>query len=453
LLITTVGYVGASIVLGPGQRHWAEVAGLSFAGGAGICGAIFFVLSLAGIVPNRAILAALAALAAFGIVILWKRNRWLRCSLPEPLPRRWDAWEIIGALAALLILLAVINTAISILTPGIADIDAYAIWMFKAKMVASEPLLPVPAALKLPALSFSHQDYPFGFPLLVAGAYAVAGAVDEQAGKLVLVPVYLAFIAVVYGALRRVLPRADAIVITALLVAAPIVRQQSASAVAEMLLVVLHTCCLVLLWRWMEIGERRNLLAAGAFAAFAAFAKNEGLALLPIVGFIALLNVSVRRSRKLSIDWIAATAIAVTIILPWLLYRRLLPRTQEDYGAKLLSLAAVMNDLPRLTRVLPKFVGLLVQLKEAGPIWLVLVIIALIGWRAYGRLPVLLLWLLLITHLLLYVATFMISPWKPEVLIPMIGPKLLLHAAPLAAMLIAAHLATLRGHPKPIARR
>src|SRR5205809_8113527 len=103
LSITALGYAAAAFVLGPAERHWAEVAGLSFAAGAGICSVGLFLFSLAGRTPTRVMLAGICALAAVLIAILWKRNRWLASRSPQPLPRRWDAWESVGALAALLI--------------------------------------------------------------------------------------------------------------------------------------------------------------------------------------------------------------------------------------------------------------------------------------------------------------------------------------------------------------
>jgi 4-amino-4-deoxy-L-arabinose transferase-like glycosyltransferase len=215
-------------------------------------------------------------------------------------------------------------------------------------------------------------------------------------------------------------------------------------AVAEAPLVLMHACSLVLLLRWMTTGGGRgDLIACAAFAAFAAFTKNEGLALLPIVlaaALAAAVAAKADQRRKLLRDWLVAALTAAVLIAPWLVYRARLPKTHEDYGTKLTHVQTVLANVPRLGQVLPHYLGLFVQFEAAGPIWAVLVIIALVGWRRFGRREVLVLWAVLIAHLALYVATFLVTPWDLNVLMPMVGPKLMMHASPAAALLIAMHL-------------
>src|SRR4051794_24761169 len=204
--------------------------------------------------------------------------------------------------------------------------------MLKAKIAAAEPLRPVPPAFTDPKLSYSHQDYPLGFPMLVTGLYGVLGRVDEQLGKTVLIPNYLALILVIYAAARSMLRRAHAIALTALFAAAPIVAQNAEMAVGEIPLALHHACSAALLLRWLRTHDRRDLIACGAFAAFAAFMKHEGVALLPLVGALALLAgiIPIRpRSRALN-DWLVAAAVSLALIAPGLISRRGLPHTHED---------------------------------------------------------------------------------------------------------------------------
>jgi hypothetical protein len=202
----------------------------------------------------------------------------------------------------------------------------------------------------------------------------------------------------------------------------------------------MHTCCLILLLQWMQAGGRRTLAVSAAFAAFAAFTKNEGLALLPIVAVAALVFAIFSRRRELVVDWLFAAAIAAVLIGPWIIYRTHLPRSHEDYGSKLTSISTIAGNLPRLRELAPMFFGQLWELQTAGGIWLVLPIAAVIGWRAFGRPAVLVLWAILLTHLTLYLATFVVTPWDLKTLIAMVGPNLLMHVAPAAILLIALHL-------------
>jgi hypothetical protein len=446
-MVGLTGYVALWAVLGSERRHWAGIAGLSFAGGLGIWGMVLFLASVAGFAPNRMLAVAVSILTIAALVLLCFLQRLMKPSVPTPLGRHWDANSVLGALAAVVIVLTAANVAAEALTPGLFDIDSYAIWIFKAKIIASEPLRPMPSALLDPSLSFSHQDYPLGFPLVVAGDYAVVGGIDVQLGKVVLVPIYLSLIAVIYAALRGMSRRANAVTVTAVFAAIPVLRQHAGLPVAEVMLVLMHACTLVLLVEWMEGEGRGKLLVAGAFAAFAAFTKNEGLALLPIVFLAALVFAFVRRRNRL-LDVFFAFIVCMAILAPWLVYRHFLPHTHEDYGGKLSSLSTVLNDLPRLHQVLPAYLGHLMEFNTVGGIWLVLVAAAWAGWRAFGRLPVVLLWFILLAHLALYAVTFMVTPWELDVLIPMVASKLILHVAPAAVLLIAMHLSSF-GSPMP----
>jgi hypothetical protein len=439
-MVGLTGYAALSAVLGSARRHWATIAGLSFAGGVGIWGTILFLASLAGFTPNRTVLILISFATVALLVFLRFRERLLLPSKPASLRKKWDARSILGGFAAVVIVLTAVNVAVEALTPGLYDIDSYAIWLLKAKIAASQPLRPVPDFLRDPSLSFSHQDYPLGFPLIVAGAYAATGGIDVQLGKLVLLPIYLSLVAVIYAALRGMVRRADALAITAVFAAAPVLRQHAGIPVAEVLLVLMHACTLVMLWEWMEKGGRRNLMVAGAFAAFAAFAKNEGLALLPLIFLAALIFACIRRRRQLVLDAFLSILLATALIAPWLIYRHFLPHTHEDYGGRLSSFSTVVNDLRRLRQVLPVYLGHLMEFNTVGGIWLVLIVAALIGWRAFGRLPVVLFWFILLAHLAVYAATFMVTPWDLDILIPMVTSKLLLHIAPTAALLIGMHL-------------
>lgn len=442
-LLAACGYALLSILVGKQRRHWAEVAGLSFAGGFGGLGLLLFVVSLCGAVPARTTLAVFAVFVAGALVLLRRGDLLVVPALPVNGSPRWNGRRILGAAAALLIVATALNVAVESLTPGLADVDAYAIWILKAKIISAQALRPIPPALRQPALSYSHQDYPLNFPLIVAGMWAAVGRMDERLGKVVLLPVYLSLIGVVFGNLRTMLRRADALCVTAVFVAAPVLTQHAAMAVAEIPFLLLHTCSLTLLLSWMTRRQRGDLIACFVFAAFAAFTKNEGLALLPMIVVTALLGVTLLPRRRESFGhWLVALLTAALLISPWLLYRAGLPRTHEDYGRKLASLETISRNIPRLGRVLPEFLRLLVQLNTVGAIWLLLALAAIVGWRAFKQKPAIVLWGLLLAHIALYSATFVVTPWDLDVLIPMVGAKLLMHASPTAALLIGLHLQT-----------
>jgi hypothetical protein len=437
-LIALLGYAAMSALLREEKRHWAELAGLSLAAGFGLLGILLFACSLIGYPPSRALLICIGIATAIALIAM--RRILLRASCLRRITLRSPTKILLRTAAVVLIIAAAANAAAKTLTPGLADVDAFAIWMFKAKIVAAEPLVPIPKSFLDDPLSYSHQDYPLGLPLVVAGVYASIGRDDELLGKTPFLLVYLSLVLVSYGALRRQLNRPTAAALAAMFVGMPVLVQHIGMAVAEGPLVLMHTCCLILLLQWMQAGGRRTLAVSAAFAAFAAFTKNEGLALLPIVAVAALVFAIFSRRRELVVDWLFAAAIAAVLIGPWIIYRTHLPRSHEDYGSKLTSISTIAGNLPRLRELAPMFFGQLWELQTAGGIWLVLPIAAVIGWRAFGRPAVLVLWAILLTHLTLYLATFVVTPWDLKTLIAMVGPNLLMHVAPAAILLIALHL-------------
>jgi hypothetical protein len=437
-LIALAGYAGLCIALGPVRRHWAEIGSLSFAGGSGLVSIFLFVISLLGFVPGRGALLVLVAITLGALAWITLQKRHLQFDWPSP-PGKFTGRAVgaIGAMLVLAITLACVVQAVSV--NGLAGPDTYGNWMFKAKIFATEPLQPMPRLLTDPSLSFAHQDYPLQLPMLVAGMYGAIGSEDVRAGKAILIPIYLSLAGVIYSAARRSLCRADALAITAAFAAAPVVGVYASFPIGDALLTLQYACCAALLLRWLQLENRRDLCAGAAFAAFTAFSKNEGLAVLPIIAVVALLFAVIRRDRKLLIDWLIGAAIALALLSPWLIFRHFLPRTFENYGGRFEDPAMLVQAVPRLREIAPDFFGLMVK-PDAGGIWILLAICAALGWGALRQRATVLMWVLLVGHLLLYILTFMVTPWPLDVLIPWVGAKLLMHASPAAALLIALHI-------------
>ena len=466
-VVLVVGYAAVSAALPAAARHWAEVAGLSVAAGVALTAFALFDASTAGLAPSRGVLAAWAVVAAVSAAaVLWRKGRLLQPTVPSP-RKGLDPMGVVGLLAAAVVVAAVLNAAAAGTTPGLGDIDEYATWMFKAKVVAAVPLRPIPPALLDPGLSYSHQDYPLLFPLLVAGLYRAVGRVDESAGKLLLLPMYLALIGIVYGAVRRHLRRATAVAVTAVAVAGPVVVQKAGLAVAELPITLFFAATVSLLARWAEGGDSGDLLLAGGFAAAAAFTKNEGLAMLPVFAVAATLAAWMRRPNPLAPGsagggptgtpraepgangraLLAASVIAVALIGPWLLYRRGLPKTHEDYGGKFTTATTLIHGVARLPHVVAGVAGGMLDVWQAGGLWVVLAVAAVAGRRAWRRPAVRIVWVVLLLQIGLYVAAFGVTPWDVDVLLPMVTGKLLAQAAPAAGLLVGLHVAALWPHP------
>ncbi len=452
LLVLMIGYAIVCAASTTRTPPAPELFGYSFTAGAGGLSLLLFFTSMAGFVPTRSLLAVIGVGTIVWIISLAKRGRALRPDLATG-PRKFDLLFLLGIAALVVVVAAALNVQARSHWPELGEIDPLAIWLFKAKQVATFPLRPMPAAFQAPGLSYSHQDYPLAMPFLFAGIYALGGGVFEGLGKTLLLPQYLALVAVVYSTLRRLHRGGLALTVTAIFAAAPVLTKNAGLAVAETPLLLAYASCLSMLLRWSEDGHPGDLVLAGFFAAVAAFTKNEGLALLPVVGVAGLALACLRRrahrtapatssgtgTASLKI-WLIAVACAVILILPWLVFRNGLPRTHENYGGKLRSANTLIDNLPRLKQIVPFFFEQMRDAQNAGPIWYVLALTAVLGWRGFARGSVLIFWAVLVTQIGLYAATFVVTPWDLKQLLGMITPKLLVQASPVAMLLIGLHL-------------
>jgi hypothetical protein len=485
-LIVLAGYAVVGCV-GDRRRHWAEQLGLSFAAGLAVIAFVLFWASIAEFVPSRATLIAIAVVSGSAVVMhIFRRGRELVPTTPSPSAN--DRFTPLGVIGLIAIVIAAATVDARSHWAGFRDIDAFAIWLFKAKALALQPLRPLPAALISPNLSYSHQDYPLGFPLAVAGLYTATGRIDPAVADALLLPIYLAVIAVAYGGLRRFHRRATALPLTAIFVAAPTLTINACNGVAETLLILNLTAALVLAVRWIEGSEwsdgtrprllehsvshglrpgrpgqrpglteidqhhRSDAMLAGFFAAAAAFSKNEGLALLPVLaiglGFVAV----ARRSRTRIFDWLAFVVTAAVLIGPWVWFRHGLPKTHEDYGSRLMSPEQIASHAKRIWPTIKVMAGYAFWPPTAGLIWYLLAGTAALGWRVFRGPAVVFLGFVLVCQLLLYLGTLVVTPWDPAVLIPMITPKLLTQATPAAVLVIGLSLREIgwgRARPKP----
>ena len=445
-LILLTGYAVICAILGRCRLHPALMVGLSWTAGAGVMPLVIMLLSMGGVVPGRWELLGIAAAVATAISVLNSRGLLIRLEYQD---RRLffvgsRGSKLLTITSVGLIFIAFLSVAAELRVPGLSDVDAFAIWVFKAKIVSTVPLLPVPRWLTDPTLSFSHQDYPLGVPLLTAAVHAATGWPVERCAKMLLLPTFAGLILVIFGGACSLLSRPIALAVTATFVGSPLLIGLAGDPVAEVPLILQHTASVWLLVLWMRGGGRRALLGSAVFAALAAMVKNEGLALLPILAVVALVFAVLRRSKALAIDCVWAAIVSLAILAPWLLYRIGLPRTHEDYGGRLSHLLATVGG-GRLSAIAAQFLTQPLRINSAGGGWILLLLCAVLGRRAWRRAEVVAMWLLLLTHVGLYVLVFSVTPWDLDTLLGMVGPKLMLHVFPAAVVLIALHVSSIDG--------
>ena len=397
LLIVLVGYTLLSVIHPSCQITIVQLIGLGPAIGAGTMGLLLFWASLIGFAPSRNGLAIIGVLTLASLLVMKKKNRLARIKILANDWEKGDGWMIVplAVTAAGLIMIAVVA-----LSSPLTEWDAFAIWGFKAKVLAHQALRPIPAYFHDLTLSYSHLDYPLMVPFLTAGAYAAMGTIDDQTGKLVSVFLDVLLVPMVYLGLRWKLRRLPAACLTAMLTLLPVMFRYAGVGCADLPLTMFYAGSILYVAKWIDRQQKQDLILAILFSAFAAFTKNEGMVLALMNGAV-LLGFGLWGGRRRA--WVGAAAFFAGLLVMdagWLIWSRCLPHTHEDYGSKLLS-SALVTHLPRLKEIIPAMLAQMAEFHIWGLLWIMAGVLALLGWRALTRPCVLALWILLGLHLMI----------------------------------------------------
>ena len=453
-MVLLAGYVATSAILGPGRRNAAELLGLMLALGLGMVSTVLLWASLVGVRSSRGLIWAILGMSAAGLAWLGRRRRLVIPSRPG----RWRATDALALLPAALMGFLLLVIFVHALAYPLFDWDGFAIWGLKAKVLFYESLWQRPEAFFQPTLSFSHQDYPPLVPFMMASVYAAIGRVNDYAGKLPLPLLYAAMGLLMYGGLRKDLGRLASAMLAGILLALPPIIRSAGTGCADVPLAAFYAGSVLYLSRWARDQGRESLILATLFSIFAALTKNEGMALALINAMVAggvwLWRVGRawrwRLGRLAPEGWLAAVACIVLGLLPWLVFRQSLPRTHEDYGSKF-TMSRIADNVSRLQIILPELRDQITTWREWGPLWLVLMLAAIAGWRAFLSPRGVVLWVLFAAHVALYVLVYLVTPWSVRELLDRTLDRLLLHVTPVAVLLIGAHWAA--ASPAPMAGR
>src|SRR5437867_6289777 len=101
----------------------------------------------------------------------------------------------------------------------------------------------------------------------------------------------------------------------------------------DLALAAFYVGSIVYLVRWIAAERAADLAFAMLFSVYAAFTKNEGLALALVNAVVLGTFCLVRPTRSRGWLGLAAYGLGLLVLLgPWLMFRANLPKTHEDYG-------------------------------------------------------------------------------------------------------------------------
>ncbi|MGA2441182.1 MAG: glycosyltransferase family 39 protein [Tepidisphaeraceae bacterium] len=443
-ILVVVGYpLAAGLARGstgkasPPER--LEIAALSACMGPGIVGILLIFLSMLGERPGRAeILAIGAAWGAAGIAV-WRLRPAARKALPprvklvEPgtgAPKWWTIACFIAIGYGLLVV------GIDALNFPVIEWDAFAIWQLKAEVLAVLPMHPRPGYFSDVTLSYSHLRYPVLEPMVCAGMHAMTGRLDDL-GKTISLLWYPGMLGAVYCAVRRINGTTAAVTATALLACLEPFCRYGGTGTAETALTAFYACGILCILRWQETGDWGYAILAAIFSAWMAWTKNEGLALAAVnVVVMAAMGPRGKWGKSLAAAGMLAAVVAI-LYIPWIAYTWGLPRTDEDYGARL-NPHEICSNLGRLGMILKGMGTELINWQDWGLMWVIALGLAAAERRRFKDRAVATIGILLILHLLAYVPPLMVTNWKLEELLSVSTDRLMMHVAPVGAILIGA---------------
>jgi hypothetical protein len=285
--------LAASRIRPPWAARVLEAA-LGAGAGIAISSVAFFLLTLAGAASPALILALDAALLAAGLFAFW-RTRGHTASGPAastaPPLFRWN-WLLALALAAGSVLVLYGLVSVSAANPH-GEWDAWSIWNLRAKFLAAPGDAWRGALSPLPERAAMHPDYPLLLSGFVAMVWKSAGDTSPWVPQLTGF-LFLALVAALLGSALTALRG-----LTSGLIAGLVLLSSTSFlflATMQYADLPLSFYCLASIALLLLAEPAPACLAlSGAFASFAAWTKNEGLA------FVVLLTLAI-----LSVEWRAA---------------------------------------------------------------------------------------------------------------------------------------------------
>ena len=314
--------------------------------------------------------------------------------------------------------------------------DAWSIWGHKARAFALTRSVDF-SFFTDPSRYFAHQEYPLLLPLSESWVYLGLGKIDEFTVKLLFPLFFLSFLVLFWGACRREKNQKESLLLTSFLATLPIFLQYIVQGYAELPLTFYYTFSTLYLYFWCQTGRWEDLWMGVFFSLFAAWTKNEGLALFIINFFLfgtGRFVTSRERNRKKVLEAILLLT-PLFLLLPWYLLLRRLGISSEFLPGRG---GAFLNQTSRIPIILKTFFWQVIDIRSWNLLWIGLAFFGIFSWRDIFSFPRLLLTLAIFFHAALYIFIYMIHPsdvmWVMKV--DDSFNRILLHAAPLALFLL-----------------
>ena len=432
LLVLLLAGFGVAMSLAPRSRTMGtvEVLSVSFLFGAGFVSLASFCTSLfhRGPMLVWVVSAGCVALGAAGVWAVVRDRSRLRLSLPSDV--RTIVFSAILATQILVVVWVALHETLGW--------DGLVIWEFKARLAyLGGGSLPV-GYFSDPTRGWSHPEYPQLLPLTESWLYAWLGGPHQGYAKIIFALFYTVALGLLYSGASRLGGHSWRGLVAGFLLfflpMAVIGEGSATSGYADFPLAVFYLGSAIYLAEYVETGERGALALAGALAALLPWVKQEGMILWLCVAAPIIVNGI--RSRAL---WPTLTAIlpGPLVFLGWRTFLAQVSAPQlRDFES--LSATNLWLNLGRIRDLAQWLAVEFVDSDSWSLLWPTLGLALLFILARRSRPGYMALTATALLPLLLYPPIYVFSGYSPFLgHVESSLPRLMLHAAPVAVMVIA----------------
>lgn len=348
-----------------------------------------------------------------------------------------------GILILIAIIFAFIILFANIFFTPLWDIDSFALWGFKSKVIFYNSL-DKSSYFHNPSYGFSHLDYPLLVPLLNAGVYISMDKVSQNLGKLLYLPLYWSFSILLYFSCDEKIKKIFRCGLVAVIISAPALLQWSGAGTADIYLATYLALSLYYGLKFLKIHSHSSLCGFVLANAFLIFTKNEGLPIAFInTSILCLFSVISAKERGWQLLKLFLWIMLIIIMsLPWFIWSSDIPIIHENYPAQIKN---ILNSthLQRIPLILNAFFRYMSNFSRWGLFWFLLFATIIAGFNKKSTYLYLLLTFLAIFAL--YFVIFIISPWSVAYLEAAALERLLIHISLPGFFIISAFLSKISG--------
>lgn len=304
---------------------------LAFLLGTGIFTMFLFILSLLGFSWNREWISITIGLPSILSIFLknWKHKL-------DHIPRLTIRWNLFNVILLGIILFKLVTIFYLALDKPITDWDAWANWSLRAKVFYFEKGIPLNQNAPYYLGGGGHINYPLQIPILEAWVYTTIGQWNDQVVK-VIFPLYCTFFLLfLYSFLSQRIGSTKALLFSFLFITLPFVSYHAASAYVDLPVGIYVGVATMLLWTYFLKRQIVYMILFSLVFSFAGWIKNEGLLLFIITSFFLLCILLWEKFREnenyTSKKTIAACAVGIIVLLPWILFKLIFGLGISNFG-------------------------------------------------------------------------------------------------------------------------